>query len=196
VRYADWALGRFMREAREHAFFEHTVFVLMGDHGARVYGAAEIPLRSYEVPILFYAPGLIPAGRKVETLASTMDIPPTVLALLGLDYRSKFFGQDVLHADPARGRALMTHNNVIALLQGEALAILGLRGAASLYRYDRAAGTTTLVAAPDSAGQALLEDAIAFFHGADLLYREGRYGFEGSAPAPRVAPSPVVAGMP
>lgn len=192
VQYADWALGRFIREAREHDFFEHTLFVLMGDHGARVYGAAEIPLHSYEVPILFYAPGVVPAAVRVETLASTLDLPPTVLGVLGLDYRSKFFGQDVLHADPARGRALVTHNNVVALLQGDNLAILGLRGVATLYRYDRAAGTTMPVAAPDSAGLALLEDAIAYFHGADLLYRSGRYGFKEGRVAPKVAPAPVV----
>ena len=29
VQYADWALGRFVRQARTHAFFDSTVFVLM-----------------------------------------------------------------------------------------------------------------------------------------------------------------------
>ena len=62
VQYADYALGRFIRMAKEHPWFDNTLFVLMGDHGARVYGASEIPLPSYEVPVLFYAPGFIPAG--------------------------------------------------------------------------------------------------------------------------------------
>ncbi len=44
VRYADWAIGRFFRAAREKSYYDHTLFVVMGDHGARVYGAATIPL--------------------------------------------------------------------------------------------------------------------------------------------------------
>jgi phosphoglycerol transferase MdoB-like AlkP superfamily enzyme len=194
VMYADWALGRFMREAKSHPFFENTLFVLMGDHGARVYGASEIPLPSYEVPVLFYAPGLIPAGERLNTLASLLDIPPTILGLLGIEYDSKFFGQDLFHTDPARGRALMTHNNVVALMRGEELAVLGLQGAAKLYRYDRAAGKATPIAEPDSAGRALLEDAIAYFHGADMLYRSGRYGFaagKGGVAAVRPLKAPV-----
>lgn len=81
VHYADWALGRFMAEAQRHRFYHHTLFVLMGDHGARVYGAAEIPLHSYEVPILLVAPGVVPAGVRVAILTSSLDLPPTVLGL-------------------------------------------------------------------------------------------------------------------
>jgi phosphoglycerol transferase MdoB-like AlkP superfamily enzyme len=179
VHYADWALGRFMREARHHAFFDNTLFVLMGDHGARVYGAAEIPLASYEVPVLFYAPRhpeLAAPGTRVGTLASALDIPPTILAMLGLSYDSKFFGHDVLHVDPAEGRALMTHNSEIALMRGSRLAVLGLRETAQLYQRD-GSGAMHLVTTPDSAGQALIEDAIAYYEGADRLYRSGRYRF-------------------
>jgi phosphoglycerol transferase MdoB-like AlkP superfamily enzyme len=174
VQYADWALGRFLRQARGHAFFDSTLFVLMGDHGARVYGAEEIPLPSYEVPILFYAPGIIPVGR-AGTLASSLDVPPTVLGVLGLDYESRFFGHDVFHVDSAAGRALMTHNNEIALMRGDRLAVLGLRERADLYQVDRAAGTLTPIRHPDPAGRALIADAVAYYQGADVLYRSGGY---------------------
>ncbi len=185
VRYADWALGRFLRRAQGHAFFKDTLFVVMGDHGARVYGAAEIPLASYEVPILFYAPGVMPAGRRVDTLASSLDVPPTVLAILGIDYESKFFGHDVFRADPAAGRALMTHNSEIALMRGSRVAVLGLRGDTRLYGYDRASGRFEALR-PDAAGRELIEDAIAYYEGADTLYRGGAYAF-GGAPPERLA---------
>ncbi|HEY7215267.1 MAG TPA: sulfatase-like hydrolase/transferase [Thermoanaerobaculia bacterium] len=180
VRYADWALGRFLRRAQGHAFFKDTLFVLMGDHGARVYGAAEIPLASYEVPILFFAPGVMPAGRRVDTLASSLDVPPTVLAILGIDYESKFFGHDVFHASPAAGRALMTHNNEIALMRGSTMAVLGLQGATRLYGYDRGGDFKAL--RPDAAGRELINDAIAYYEGADTLYRGGAYAFGGASP--------------
>ena len=179
VEYADWALGRFMREARTHAFFDSTIFVLMGDHGPRVYGAAEIPLPSYSVPILFYAPGIIEAGVRIDSLASSMDVPPTVLGLLGGSYDSKFFGRDVLAAKPRTGLSVMTHNNEIAMMRGDRLAVLGLRGAASVYAVD-AGGAMHRISAPEPEDRALIEDAIAYFQTADELYRGGEYRFEGA----------------
>jgi len=47
VRYADYALGYFIEQARGHDWFDDTVFVVLADHGARVYGKADMPLRSY-----------------------------------------------------------------------------------------------------------------------------------------------------
>jgi phosphoglycerol transferase MdoB-like AlkP superfamily enzyme len=181
VRYADHALGRFMREAKSHAFYKDTVFVLMGDHGARVYGAAEIPLASYQVPILIVAPG-VPAGARLDTITSSLDLPPTILGLLGLDYASKFFGHDVFRVDPQAGRALMTHNNDIALMRGGRMAVLGLHQSADLFTVDPVSGEMTPLKAPDAAGRELIEDAIAYFNGADRLYRDGSYHFQPSPP--------------
>jgi phosphoglycerol transferase MdoB-like AlkP superfamily enzyme len=179
VRYADHAVGRFLRQARSHPFFQNTLFVVMGDHGARVYGAAEIPLASYQVPILFYAPGVIPAGQRIATLASSLDVPPTILGVLGTEYDSKFFGHDLFRIDPAAGRALMTHNNEIALLRDNRMAVLGLHGATTLYDL-KAGGSLLPVAIPDASGRELIEDAIAYYDGADLEYRTGAYAFAGS----------------
>jgi phosphoglycerol transferase MdoB-like AlkP superfamily enzyme len=179
VRYADYAVGRFLRQARSHAFFRNTLFVVMGDHGARVYGAAEIPLPSYEVPILFYAPGVIPAGQRIDTVTSSLDMPPTILGVLGVEYDSKFFGHDLFRIDPAAGRALMTHNNEIALLRGSRMAVLGLHGSTILYDV-KADGSPIPVAVPDASGRELIEDAIAYYNGADLEYRTGAYVFTGS----------------
>ena len=175
VMYADWALGRFVRQARSHAWFGNTLFVLMGDHGARVYGASEIPLPSYEVPILFYAPGFIPAGQRIETMASTLDLPSTIMARLGMSYDTKWFGRDVFSIAPDDGRALMTHNSNIALMSGDRIAVLGLKGATDVYAYDRAAKRLNRMETPDSAGKSLIEDAIAYYHTADRVYRSGGY---------------------
>ncbi|MEO6444742.1 MAG: LTA synthase family protein [Gemmatimonadaceae bacterium] len=175
VMYADWALGRFVRDARKHPWFDNTLFVLMGDHGARVYGASEIPLPSYEVPVLFYAPGFIPAGQRIQTLASTLDLPATIMARLGMSYDTKWFGRDVFAIAPDDGRALMTHNSNIALMRGDRVAVLGLKGATDVYEYDRPGKRLNRMETPDSAGRALIDDAIAYFHTADRLYRDGAY---------------------
>jgi phosphoglycerol transferase MdoB-like AlkP superfamily enzyme len=177
VRYADWAFGRFIEQAKGHAFFDHTLFVLLGDHGARVYGAEAIPLPSYEVPILFFAPGLVPAGQRIDTLASSLDLPPTILGLLGMSYESRFFGHDVFHTPPEQGRALMTHNNEIALMRGGRIAVLGLQGRTSLFSVG-ADDQFVPIPRPDREGHELIEDAIAYYDGADQLYRTGGYLLE------------------
>jgi membrane-anchored protein YejM (alkaline phosphatase superfamily) len=185
VRYADWALGRFIRQARQHAFFKDTLFVLMGDHGARVYGAAEIPLASYEVPVLFLAPGVVPAGQRLDTLASSLDIPPTVLGLLGMEYDSKFFGHDLFHIDPSAGRALMTHNNEIALLRGTRIAVLGLHQSTAVFDLGPDYALQP-VRSMDAGARELIEDAIAYYDGADTLYKRGGFAFREALPRERL----------
>jgi phosphoglycerol transferase MdoB-like AlkP superfamily enzyme len=188
VRYADYALGRFMAEAKAHAFYKNTVFVLMGDHGARVYGAAEIPLASYQVPILIVAPGAVPAAARLDTISSSLDVPPTILGILGMGYDSKFFGHDLFRVDPSAGRALMTHNNDIALMRGGRMAVLGLHESADLYDVNPATGEMAPIKTPDATGHELIEDAIAYFNGADRLYRSGAYVFQPSrGPGERLA---------
>jgi phosphoglycerol transferase MdoB-like AlkP superfamily enzyme len=85
VRYADYALGYFLREAEKQPWFDDTIFVVVADHGARVYGKADIPLDSYEIPLMIYAPKHL-APQRVDTLMTQIDVAPTVLGLLGLPY--------------------------------------------------------------------------------------------------------------
>jgi membrane-anchored protein YejM (alkaline phosphatase superfamily) len=176
VRYADWALGRFFRAARERPFYAHTLFVVMGDHGARVYGAATIPLASYEVPILMVAPGLLPAGARIDTLASSLDVPPTILAILGLSYPSRFFGHDLLHTRPEDGRALLVHNGDVALMRNGKIALLGLHQRTAVFEVDRESGDFRPADANAPSSRDLVDDAIAYFQSAAHLVKSGGYG--------------------
>src|SRR5205085_954942 len=56
VRYADFAVGYFLQQAQRHAWFKNTLFVVVADHGARVYGKVEIPLKTYEIPFMIWSP--------------------------------------------------------------------------------------------------------------------------------------------
>lgn len=172
VRYADHALGEFFNEARRHAFFDRTVFVVMGDHGARIYGSQLFPMRSYRVPVLVLLPGGERAGTRCHTLACSLDVPPTILGLLGGDYRGAFFGRDALAIDPAAGYALMQHNHDLALLDASGrMAVLGANRAAGCYRYDPATFALTRDRQPEAD---LVADCAAFFQTADELYYSER----------------------
>ena len=177
VRYADWALGRFIAQARTRPYFDRTLFVVLGDHGPHVYGPAEIPMPGYEVPILLYAPAILPSGRRIQTVTSSMDVAPTILGVLNESYTSRFFGQDALRAPEANGRALMTENNELALLRGGRMAVLGPRRMAAVYSLDQATGQQHRRAILDATDLRLIQDAISYYAGADRMYRTGRLAY-------------------
>jgi phosphoglycerol transferase MdoB-like AlkP superfamily enzyme len=170
VRYADYALGYFLREAAKQPWFDDTVFVVVADHGARVYGKAEIPLHSYEIPLMIYAPGHL-APRRVDSLMTQIDVAPTVLGLLGLPYEAPFFGQDVLHAPEASRVALFSHDHDVAIYRDGRIAVLGLDGTVRDYLYDRA-HERFIPAAPEPGLDAL---GIAYFQTAAELFQAHRY---------------------
>jgi phosphoglycerol transferase MdoB-like AlkP superfamily enzyme len=171
VRYADHALGGFFRRAEGRPWFDRTLFVVVGDHGARVYGAAEIPLPSYEIPILLFAPGRL-APARVAAPISQIDLAPTVLGRLGLSYQAPFFGQDVLGAPPPAPRTLLfNHNHDVAALRGDRLAVLGLHKSVTGYRWDRAARTLS-PAPPDPE---LVDLATAYYQTAYVQFERGTY---------------------
>jgi len=170
VRYADFAQGDFLRAAATHPWFRDTIFIIVADHGARVYGREEIPLRTYEIPLLFYSPAHI-APRRVDGLMTQIDVAPTLLGLLGLSYSAPWFGQDVLHTPEAGRVAYFSHNHDVALLRGDTLAILGLQKTLTLRHYD--AATDRYAAAPPDAG--LSDAAIASYQTAYELFQSRRY---------------------
>ena len=170
VRYADFAQGYFLREARKHSWFDDTLFIIVADHGARVYGREDIPLKSYEIPMVFYAPKHLRPGR-VDTLTTQIDIAPTVLGLLGFEYHAPFFGEDVLNARADGRVALFSHNHDVALYQNGELAILGLNKSVQDVFYDREADSYR----PAPPNPRLNDLAVAYYQTAFELFRERRY---------------------
>jgi len=171
VRYADYAIGRFFALAKERPWFDNTLFVVVADHGARVYGAAQIPLFSYEIPLLMIWPKGIEPGIS-EAPISLMDLAPTVLGFLGQEYEAPFFGQDVqarsLDQQPV---LLFNHNHDVGVLRGDSLVVLGLRRSVRSYRYLHDSAEMTEIPADAD----LVELTTAYYQTAFDLFRDGRY---------------------
>jgi phosphoglycerol transferase MdoB-like AlkP superfamily enzyme len=167
VRYADYAQGYFLREAAKHAWFNGTIFIIVADHGARVYGRQEIPLRTYEIPLLFYSPGNL-APRRVDSLMTQIDIAPTLLGLLGLPYTAPWLGQDALNTAEQGRVAFFNHNHDVAMLRDGELTILGLQKSVLNKRYDPATDRYSNDAPVDSAMNDL---TIAYFQTAYEMFK-------------------------
>jgi phosphoglycerol transferase MdoB-like AlkP superfamily enzyme len=173
VRYADHAIGEFIRHLRERPYFNDTLVVIVADHGARVYGREDIPLPTYAIPFIVYSPRHI-APRRVAALTSQIDVAPTVLGLLNISYDSVFFGRDVLAEPQGASFAPLNHNRDVALFRDGKLNGLGFRKTQSTLAYD--VGTRRQAPlAPDIEG---LRDTASLFQLAYGLYASRGYRVE------------------
>ncbi len=175
VKYADWALGDFFEKAPSHAFYKNTIFFILGDHGARVYGADFIPIESYEIPMLIHGPALLPAPHMIDTLACSMDITPTLLGLLGLEYPSTFYGRDLMRLRPDQNYVLLQHDRDVGFFDGEKLSVLSTQKSEGVYNYDPSTKHFTKDKNASDANQTLIKNAISFYQSAYKLYSDGQY---------------------
>lgn len=88
IAYVDQCLGTLLAELRARGLGDRTLVVVVGDHGEGRGEHDELShsMLAYDstlhVPLLIRAPGA-PAGRRVAQRVGTVDLLPTVLALLG-----------------------------------------------------------------------------------------------------------------
>lgn len=95
VKYADYAIGRFMEKASQKPWFDNTIFVFAADHTAGAAGSEELSLQDHHIPLMIYVPKLFKPQR-IEMAVSQIDITPTLLGLMNFEYSSPFYGRDVL----------------------------------------------------------------------------------------------------
>ncbi len=175
VKYSDFALGEFFKAARQEAFWTNTVFVVVADHGARVYGSQTIPIFSYEIPLIITGPAVVKAPAQLGTLGCSLDVPPTILGLIGRPYESLFFGRDLLKPSDSPGYVWINHNRDIGLYSDARLVVLGLQKHVEFYAGDPKrvdlAPLTTLTAREEE----LERNATAIFQVADDLYTSRKY---------------------
>ena len=165
VKYTDYALRKFMVQARTRPWFADTLFVVVADHCAHSAGRAGLPVSRYHIPLFFYAPGRVNPGEN-DKLASQIDIGPTLLGLLHFSCRNAFFGEDIRRPD-SRPRALIANYVKLGLLENDRLLVLAIhrritqqyKPYAKSFRVENRGG--------------LVRDCQAFYQGADYIVRHG-----------------------
>ena len=174
VKYADYAIGRFIAQAKQKPWFDNTIFLFVADHCASSAGKSKIPVYRYHIPAIVYAPKII-SPQRIETLASQIDLAPTLLALLGLEADEHFVGRDILRMAPAEGRALLSTYQNLGYLKGDVMTVLLPKRKVETFRI----GANGQEAQPMPNDPKLTDEAIAYFQGAALLMEN--HGQDGSA---------------
>ena len=173
VKYTDYAIGQFLNDARKKPWFDNTIFVFVADHTAGSAGKEDLPITNYQIPLFIYAPKLIEA-RENSQLASQIDLAPTLLGLLNLDYQSTFFGRNLLQDNPLPPRVVVGNYQHLGLFDGQDLAILSPRQ--GLRRHDDALSTSIESRVP--ATDPLIERAIAYYQGASHGFKQQLLGWK------------------
>jgi phosphoglycerol transferase MdoB-like AlkP superfamily enzyme len=167
VKYTDYAIGRFIEQAKQHTWFDNTIFIIIADHCASSAGERDLAVNKYHIPLLIYAPAIIKPGT-VDTLASQIDLAPTLLGLLHFDYESHFFGRDLLATGGKPNRAFVGNYQKLGYLHNDILTILSPQQKVEQYRVDLSSGKY-LESISDTHE---LDDTIAYYQGASLIYEE------------------------
>ena len=178
VRYADFAMGKFVARARRSDYWADTVMMVVADHDTRVYGDDLVPIDKFHIPGVILGEGIDP--RQITSVVSQIDLAPTLLSLLGVDSEHPFVGRDLTRTLPEFGnadatlkpRAMMQFHRNYAWLEDDRATILLPDGSAKQFSYD--AGTRELRAEP-FAHPDVARDALAHVLMASWLYREQRY---------------------
>lgn len=173
VKYADYAMGKFFEQAKASAYWRDTVFLVVADHDIRVRGDSLVPIERFHIPGLILGADIKP--RTVKTVASQIDLAPTLLSLLGVDAKHPMIGRDLTREpETLPGRAMMQYESHYAWMEDDRVVILRPEKAPEHARYDKA--KKHLQPAERPADAAVLERrALAHSLLPAWLYREQRY---------------------
>jgi phosphoglycerol transferase MdoB-like AlkP superfamily enzyme len=115
VKYADWAMGQFFEKAKQSAYWQDTLFLIVADHDNRVYGDNLIPVEKFHIPALIL--GADTKAALLKPLASQIDLAPTLLSMMGVSSCHTMTGRDFMLDHTSPGRALLQFENYFALMQ-------------------------------------------------------------------------------
>lgn len=96
AQYADEALRDFFDSIKDEPWYDHTIFVITGDHTNQSDRPEyDCPAGRSMVPICFYVPDGSLRGEISDRVVQHLDIYPTLLYLLGIDRAIYSYGHNI-----------------------------------------------------------------------------------------------------
>lgn len=168
VKYTDYSINKFLKEARNKPWFDSTVFVIVADHCASSAGKTELPVNKYHIPMMIYSPAnIIPA--KMKRLMSQIDMGPTLLGLLNFSYTSKFYGYDMYKLEPGRERIFISTYQNLGFIHNNKMVQLDPQQKVNTYTPNFTDGSLTKI----ENDQVVIDEAIAWYQAASYAFKNG-----------------------
>lgn len=170
VKYTDYAIGKFIKEAAKKPWFNNTIFVIVADHCAGSAGKTDLPIERYHIPCFIYSPSNLKP--KIEQrLTSQIDLGPTLLGLLNMSYQSRFMGYDLNTVKPGMERAFVSTYQDLGYFKKDTLVILSPKKKVQMFRVTPQGQIK--ISVPSTTH--LVNEAIAWYQGASYLFKKGKY---------------------
>ena len=171
AKYADYAIGRFFEKAMQSSYWEDTVFLVVADHDSRVTGASLVPIDHFHIPGLILGGEIEP--KRDPRIVSQIDLPPTLLSLMGVDNENPMIGRDMcVQPEEYTGRAMMQYGVNLAYMEGNDVVILQPEKPGQGFAYDAESQKLT----NGSLKPGLADKALAMALWGSLAYQDRIYG--------------------
>lgn len=170
MKYADFSIGKFFEMAKKEPYFKNTIFLIIADHNTRTYGKNLVPINKFHIPALIIGPD-VPKGVDYAKLCSQIDIAPTLLNFVGMDFNNPMPGRNLMKLPATTtGRAIMQFHNNNAFRVGNEVVILQPNKEPLQFKMKN---DTVLI--PIKLNPEMAKDALAHITAASYLYKERKY---------------------
>ncbi|RKS26374.1 phosphoglycerol transferase MdoB-like AlkP superfamily enzyme [Flavobacterium endophyticum] len=170
MKYADFSIGKFFELAKKEDYFKNTVFIVIADHNTRTYGKHLVPIKKFRIPALIIGPQ-VPKGEKYAKLSSQIDIPPTLLSMIGMKVQTPMPGRNIHDIKPeTKGRAIMQFHDINAFRVEDQVVIMQPNKKPLQFKIENDSVLT-----PMKLDEELAKDALAHVTAASDLYKEKKY---------------------
>ncbi|PIQ22781.1 MAG: sulfatase [Cytophagales bacterium CG18_big_fil_WC_8_21_14_2_50_42_9] len=134
--YTDHALRQFFKAAAQQPWYDHTLFILTGDHTQKTRRPGyKNTVAQHKVPLLLFHPSKSFAYADPHKVTQHVDILPTIVDYLNIPTNKLLpFGQSVLDTTQT-GRALYYASGMTSLVKRDYITLLRPNDEVKLYGY-------------------------------------------------------------
>jgi phosphoglycerol transferase MdoB-like AlkP superfamily enzyme len=169
-KYSDWALGRFIELSQKQNYFKDTIFIIAADSGLLYKPKYDLDISAFHIPLLIYAPHILGNKQKrINTFGGQVDMLPTVMGILKLNYMDNTLGRNLFALKEDEGFAQFTEGKLNGLIDKRFFLIDRIGVNASLYEYNSKNPTEDLALSKKNVLQNLQTDLRAYLQMSDYI---------------------------
>jgi phosphoglycerol transferase MdoB-like AlkP superfamily enzyme len=135
IAFVDNSIRNFMESASKEQWYQNTIFVLLGDHGAATGRQKyDMSISNNHIPCIIYSPTIDDMPKRFDRYGGQIDIFPTIMGLLNAPYTNNSPGIDLLKEQ--RSRMFFVSDNRLGCIGDEYFYVRNLTGNSD-FLYDR-----------------------------------------------------------
>ncbi len=159
VKYADYAIGKFMKKLEDKGMLENTVVAFIADHNSNSYGLGDVPINKYKIASLIVSDNFKHA-QEYNKIASQIDFMPTVLDIAGISVNIPYMGTSVLQYQRDSAILIAQNKNFAYMTQNKFIVYTGKNKINTYdYRYNKIEDDNTKI-----------KYGLSFIYGSKYLY--------------------------